>query len=367
MGHDISVTPDSDVFICAHSAGCISVGDYYWNTFYKILCLLIKCIAIFNQYVIFIAKIMNIEKTVQSPMLNFTMWQMMLIVACDWLCTLCHAWFIQSWHSPPLIRIMVARPHVYAGYWALRVFCWHLSPFIQQNLSQITQIRRKWSILPHARPNLSQRGYMGFYSGEFTHWPIAVMSSFWRKVDTLLAQWGIALPFWSPKLSQTCYLGNSRGTYSAHPCIMQHLYVCLRAIAQITKLTEPKWALPGSCRPQIGPILAPWTLLSGRGNSAPQKNTLHTWMVPPPAWTHTIWKSPKGSLWAMVRPRCYVSSGPSQMPSPCAYSRQSQWWLQSMELPRRPMSRARHPLDISHKTIAWWCQDSDRLSKAGNH
>ena len=27
----------------------------------------------------------------------------------------------------------------------------------------------------------------------------------------------------------------------------------------------PTWGLPGSCRPQMGPVLAPWTLLSGYG------------------------------------------------------------------------------------------------------
>ena len=31
---------------------------------------------------------------------------------------------------------------------------------------------------------------------------------------------------------------------------------------QITKFMAPTWG-PGSCRPQMGPMLAPWTLLSG--------------------------------------------------------------------------------------------------------
>ena len=33
--------------------------------------------------------------------------------------------------------------------------------------------------------------------------------------------------------------------------------------AQITKFTGPIWGPPGSWRPQMGPMLAPWTLLSG--------------------------------------------------------------------------------------------------------
>ena len=32
---------------------------------------------------------------------------------------------------------------------------------------------------------------------------------------------------------------------------------------QIARVMGPTWGSPGSCRPQMGPILAPWTLLSG--------------------------------------------------------------------------------------------------------
>ena len=34
------------------------------------------------------------------------------------------------------------------------------------------------------------------------------------------------------------------------------------APAQIAKFKGPTWGPPGSCRPQMGPMLAPWTLLS---------------------------------------------------------------------------------------------------------
>ena len=41
--------------------------------------------------------------------------------------------------------------------------------------------------------------------------------------------------------------------------------------AQIARFVGPTWGPPGSCRPQMGPMLAPWTLLSGSGmNLAPQ-------------------------------------------------------------------------------------------------
>ena len=32
---------------------------------------------------------------------------------------------------------------------------------------------------------------------------------------------------------------------------------------RIAKFMGPTWGSPGSCRPQMGPMLAPWTLLSG--------------------------------------------------------------------------------------------------------
>ena len=33
-------------------------------------------------------------------------------------------------------------------------------------------------------------------------------------------------------------------------------------VTQIARFTWPTWDPPGSCRPQVGPTLAPWTLLS---------------------------------------------------------------------------------------------------------
>ena len=36
-----------------------------------------------------------------------------------------------------------------------------------------------------------------------------------------------------------------------------------RILSHIAKFMGPTWGPPGSCRPQMVPILAPWTLLSG--------------------------------------------------------------------------------------------------------
>ena len=33
---------------------------------------------------------------------------------------------------------------------------------------------------------------------------------------------------------------------------------------QIARFVGPTWGPPGTCRPQMGPMLAPWTLLSGK-------------------------------------------------------------------------------------------------------
>ena len=33
---------------------------------------------------------------------------------------------------------------------------------------------------------------------------------------------------------------------------------------QIARFMRPTWGPPGSCQPQVGPMLAPWTLLSGK-------------------------------------------------------------------------------------------------------
>ena len=48
--------------------------------------------------------------------------------------------------------------------------------------------------------------------------------------------------------------------YLGYPFIKQYH---VQMMTQIAKLMGPTWGPPGSCRPQMGPMLAPWTLLSG--------------------------------------------------------------------------------------------------------
>ena len=60
------------------------------------------------------------------------------------------------------------------------------------------------------------------------------LTRFYDKMSYVILNWA----------SEACYKFVSRGS-------------------QIAKFMGPTWGPPGSCRPQMGPMLAPWTLLSG--------------------------------------------------------------------------------------------------------
>ena len=51
-------------------------------------------------------------------------------------------------------------------------------------------------------------------------------------------------------------------------------------LLQIAKFTGPTWGPAGSCRPQMGPILAPWTLLSGTPNKFRPIRVDFSWFTP---------------------------------------------------------------------------------------
>ena len=46
-------------------------------------------------------------------------------------------------------------------------------------------------------------------------------------------------------------------------CVNMFRQFCFWICPQIAKFIGPTWGPPGSCWPQMGPMLAPWTLLSG--------------------------------------------------------------------------------------------------------
>ena len=60
-------------------------------------------------------------------------------------------------------------------------------------------------------------------------------------------------------------------TYNILHKIIDHKYIHHNNInTQIVKFMGPTWGPPGTCRLQMGPMLAPWTLLSG----------YHCWSLP---------------------------------------------------------------------------------------
>ena len=66
---------------------------------------------------------------------------------------------------------------------------------------------------------------------------------------------------YSPYLQGVIYSSLS-SSMVINPTLLAYLYNNIRS-AQIAKFMGPTWGAPGSCRPQMGPMLVPWTLLSG--------------------------------------------------------------------------------------------------------
>ena len=50
--------------------------------------------------------------------------------------------------------------------------------------------------------------------------------------------------------------------------------IIIMILLQMTKFMGPTWGLRGSCRPQMGPMLAQWILLSGRSNLAASRRLI---------------------------------------------------------------------------------------------
>ena len=56
----------------------------------------------------------------------------------------------------------------------------------------------------------------------------------------------------------------NNGHCSSHFCLVLHFLTSDNIThTQIARFMWPIWGTPGPCRPQMGPMLAPWTLLSG--------------------------------------------------------------------------------------------------------
>ena len=73
------------------------------------------------------------------------------------------------------------------------------------------------------------------------------------------------IPSWYFFLMENCPIADVLGKLCAALCWLPHWKALCRP-TQIAKFMGPTWGLSRSCQPQMGPMLAPWTLLSGYNN-----------------------------------------------------------------------------------------------------
>ena len=94
------------------------------------------------------------------------------------------------------------------------------------------------------------------------------------------AMWPTIVGYTSPclpwrQISNTCFNSLSRNGWKCKPIYMllneiNHAHCKQQNISQILRFMGPTRGPPGSCRPQVGPMLAPWTLLSGITHLGPR-------------------------------------------------------------------------------------------------
>ena len=99
----------------------------------------------------------------------------------------------------------------------------------------------------------------------------------WQNMETLIKAFK-PLPWWSPvldvnvlviatyeiNLSQILMLLEIQIFSFFKSALSSHAHIMAETQwPQIAKIMGLTWDPPGSCRPQMGPMLAPWTLLSG--------------------------------------------------------------------------------------------------------
>ena len=96
-------------------------------------------------------------------------------------------------------------------------------------------------------------------------------------------------------------------------------------ISQIARFMGPAWSPPGSCRPQMGPMWAPWTLLSEMSFG------WHTAMIP----SHPDELSPRAKSFGWFTQNFVMSSG-------CL-------WLASYVIHMRYYPALSHPDDLLHQ------------------
>ena len=89
-------------------------------------------------------------------------------------------------------------------------------------------------------------------------------------------------------LNEACHLFNHNRRDSLTLTLTSGPQFLINAISQIAKFMGPTWGPPGSCRHQMGPMWAPWALLSGLSYS---KIAMMRSMVPnlSPERVHILW------------------------------------------------------------------------------
>ena len=71
------------------------------------------------------------------------------------------------------------------------------------------------------------------------------------------------------------------------------------------KFMGPTWGPPGSCRPQMGPMLAPGTLLSGALHYCPFIRAIHQW----PQWIQKVFSSHDLIMLLLLMSRSRLNNG----------------------------------------------------------
>ena len=130
----------------------------------------------------------------------------------------------------------------------------------------------KWIFLEIEKPYKSQAKCLIWFC-----WYESNISLYWRfYVAWLLYAQLVNATWWRHHIETfsallTLFAGNLPVTgevLAQRPVTRSFLWsfslICAWINAQIAKSTGPTWGPPGSCRPQMGPMFTPWTLLSGR-------------------------------------------------------------------------------------------------------
>ena len=139
-----------------------------------------------------------------------------------------------------------------------------------------------------------------------------MMVSFLMHICVTWLQWvkthgiyrDIGWPLWMTSSSSQIYYRFLYNHFSYKEAYSTFQLSLLSSDVQITKFMGPTWGPPGSCRPQMGPMLAPWTLLSGWPSFGPVMCPLNNWICFSRCYT-SFW-------WNLLSMQFFYDAGPMQ-------------------------------------------------------